>query len=88
MTYEVVYSKKAIKNLKKMDNHNRLYILAWIDKNLVNTSDPYSKGKALKGDFKGSIRFRVGDYRIITEVQDDKLIILIINIDHRKSVYK
>ncbi len=88
MSYQVIYSKGALKKLKKLDNHNKLYILSWIDKNLVGTDDPYEKGKLLKGNFEASIRYRVGDYRIITEIQDDKLIILVVNIEHRSKVYK
>lgn len=88
MSYKVIYSKSVLKKLKKLDNHNKLYILSWIDKNLEGTNDPYEKGKVLKGNFKGSIRYRVGDYRIITEIQDDKLIILVVNAEHRSSVYK
>lgn len=72
----------------KMDNHNKLYILSWIDKNLQDYSDPSEKGKSLKGQFVGSIRYRVGDHRIITDIQEDKLIILIINIEHRSKAYK
>ena len=88
MSYQVIYSKNALKKLKKLDNHNKLYILSWIDKNLVGTTDPYEKGKSLKGQFEGSIRYRVGDYRIITEIQDDKLIILVVNVEHRSKVYQ
>lgn len=88
MSYKVIYSKKAVEKLKKLDNHNKLYILSWIDKNLEGTDDPYEKGKKLKGNFKGSVRYRVGDYRIIADIEDEKLIILIINLEHRKSVYK
>ena len=87
MIYKVLYSKKAFGNLKKLDSHNKLYILSWIDKHLVDTTDPYKKGKMLKGNLKNSIRYRVGDYRIIADIQNDKLIILIINIKHRKNVY-
>lgn len=88
MYYKVIYSKKALKQFKKMDNHNKLYILSWIDKNLEGTDDPYKKGKTLKGSFKGSIRYRVGDYRIITDIQGDKLIILVLNVEHRRSIYE
>lgn len=88
MSYKVIYSKKAFKQLKKMDNHNKLYILSWIDKNLEGTDNPYEKGKTLKGNLKGSIRYRVGDYRIITDIQGDKLIILVLNVVHKRSVYK
>jgi mRNA interferase RelE/StbE len=55
MFYKVLYSKKALKSLKKMDNHNKLYILSWITKNLEGTDNPYEKGKTLKGNFKGSV---------------------------------
>ena len=88
MSYGVIYSKNALKKLKKLDNHNKLYILSWIDKNLVGTNDPYEKGKSLKGQFEGSIRYRVGDYRIITNIQDDKLIILVVKVGHWSKVYQ
>ncbi len=88
MTYKVLYSKKALQQFKKMDNHNKLYILSWIDKNLEGTNNPYAKGKTLKGNLKGSIRYRIGDYRVIAEVQEDKLIVLILNAEHRSNVYK
>lgn len=88
MSYKVIYSRDALKKLKKLDNHNKLYILSWIDKNLEGTSDPYEKGKTLKSKFEGSIRYRVGDYRIITDIQEDELIILVVNIEHRSKVYK
>lgn len=88
MSYKVIYSKKALHQFKKMDNHNKLYILSWIDKNLEGTNNPYAKGKSLRGNLKGSIRYRVGDYRIIAEVREEKLIILILSAEHRSSVYK
>jgi mRNA interferase RelE/StbE len=88
MIYKVIYSKTALKQFKEMDNHNKLYILSWIDKNLEGTDNPYEKGKSLKGQFEGSIRYRLGDYRIITDIQDDKLIILVVNIEHQSKEYK
>ena len=45
-------------------------------------------GKALTGDKKGLWRYRIGEYRLIIEIQDDKLIILILTVGHRKDVYK
>ncbi|OLS02392.1 type II toxin-antitoxin system RelE family toxin [Tissierella creatinophila] len=88
MYYKVIYSKEAFKQLKKMDNHNKLYILSWIDKNLEDCNDPYERGKSLKEQFEGSIRYRVGDYRIITDIQVDKSLILVVNIEHRSKVYR
>lgn len=88
MSYKVIYSDNAIKELKKLDSHNKLYILSWIDKNLEGTNNPYEKGKALKGEFKGSIRYRVGDYRIITNIQNDLLVMLIFELEYRSKAYK
>ena len=56
-------------------------------KTLDNTKDPYGLGKKLTGELSGLIRYRVGDHRIIAEVRDGELIILVIEIEHRKKVY-
>lgn len=88
MKFDVEYSKTAYKQLKKMDNYTRLMILNWITNNLVACQNPFEHGKELKGNLKGQWRYRVGDYRILAEVQDDKLIILVLTIGHRRDVYK
>lgn len=86
--YNVEYSQKAIKQLKKMDNYTKIMLINWITKNLVDCENPFLHGKELKGNLKGQWRYRVGDYRIITEVQDNKLVILVLVIGHRREIYK
>lgn len=54
---------------------------------LLNIDNPRSSGKALQGDLKGLWRYRVGDYRLITQIHDNELVILVIEIGHRKDVY-
>ena len=88
MKYELLYTEKAVKQLKKLDKSVLVMIKAWIEKNLVGTSDPRWFGKALTGDKKGWWRYRVGDYRILADIQDDKLIILVIEVGHRSSMYR
>ncbi|HHX69397.1 MAG: type II toxin-antitoxin system RelE/ParE family toxin [Miniphocaeibacter sp.] len=88
MAYTVEYEKKAIRQLSKLDNGTSKLIINWIEKNLINTDNPRSNGKSLKGDLKEYWRYRVGSYRIIAEINDNKLIILLVNIAHRKEVYK
>lgn len=88
MGYKVIYEKKAIKSLSKIDKAQQVIIIAWIEKNLVNTSTPKKFGKALKGNFKEYWRYRIGDYRIIANICDDKIQIIIFNISHRKEIYK
>ena len=87
MKYKVEFTEKALKDLKKMDRHTASLILGWIRKNLEGCDDPRLHGKALVADKKGQWRYRVGDYRILAEIEDDKIIILILNIGHRREVY-
>jgi addiction module toxin, RelE/StbE family len=87
MNYEVIYSQNAIKELKKLDKHIRKLILAWIEKNLVNCNNPRQHGKPLVANHSGKWRYRIGDYRIIAEIEDEKIIIFIVTIGHRKNIY-
>ncbi len=90
MSYHVEYSddaKKSLSKMKKKDPMEALRIYNWIGKNLVDCDDPRKTGKALTGQYKGSWRYRVGDYRILAEIRDDVLVILLIDIGHRSTVY-
>lgn len=76
MQYKVEYTQRAVKQLKKLDKHTRKLILSWIEKNLVGCTNPRVHGKGLTANKSGQWRYRIGDYRIICEIQDDELIIL------------
>lgn len=86
-TFSVSYTKEAYRSLKKLDPHTRTLILSWIEKNLVGCTDPRLHGKGLTSNRSGQWRYRVGDYRIIADIQDDKIIILILSVGHRSNVY-
>ena len=88
MGYNVEYSKQAVKFLKKLDRTAKILIKEWIENNLIGCSNPFDKGKSLTGDKKGYWRYRVENYRIICEIEQDKLIITIIEVGHRSTVYK
>ncbi|MBQ2824567.1 MAG: type II toxin-antitoxin system RelE/ParE family toxin [Oscillospiraceae bacterium] len=85
--FKVEYTPKAVKQLAKLDKSTRKLIYAWIDKNLQNCSDPRAHGKGLTANRSGQWRYRIGDYRIIADIQEDKIIILILEIGHRKDIY-
>ena len=87
MKYNVEYSKTAMNTIKKMDSSTSNLIRTWIEKNLMNTENSRIKGKALTGDLKGLWRYRVGDDRILAEIQDTKIVILILDIGHRSKIY-
>ena len=86
--YKVVFDNKIKKDLKKLDKQTLKALFNWIEKNLQNTTETRIKGKALIGNKKGYWRYRIGDYRLITKIEDDKLLIIAINFKHRKEVYK
>lgn len=85
--YKVVYTSKAIKNLKKLDKYTRNLIYAWIDKNLVDCENPRIHGKGLLENRTGQWRYRIGDYRLICEIKEDEIVILILEIGHRRNIY-
>ncbi|MDR0453938.1 MAG: type II toxin-antitoxin system RelE/ParE family toxin [Deferribacteraceae bacterium] len=87
MPYSVKYAQLAVKQLKKLDKCTRTLILAWVKKNLVDTDDPHMHGRGLTANHKGKWRYRVGDYRLLAEIQENKLVILVLTVGHRKSVY-
>ena len=71
-----------------MDKYTKRILFEWIDKNLEGCTDPRIHGKPLGGDRSGQWRYRVGDYRIIANIEDNRLIILVIAIGHRREIYK
>lgn len=85
--YRVEYSKRATRELKKLDRYTRQMIYSWISKNLVECEDPRRRGKGLTADRRGQWRYRIGDYRLICHINDNKLIILALSVEHRRKVY-
>lgn len=88
MSYHVEFAKRALKDLKKLDKSTASLILGWIRKNLEGCTDPRVHGKGLTANHSGEWRYRVGDYRLLAEIQDGKLVILMLTIGHRSEVYQ
>ena len=88
MSYTVEYKKSARKNLEKFDPAVRTRIREWIEANLVGCEDPRAKGRALEGNLSNFWRYRVGDYRIIAQIRDAEVVILIVKIDKREDAYR
>ena len=63
-------------------------ILGWIRKNLEGCKNPRQHGKGLTANKTGEWRYRIGDYRVLAEINDGKIIILVLNIGHRRDIYK
>ena len=88
MIYEISTTEKFDKAFKKLDRQTQRIIKAWIEKNLINCENPRIHGKALTSNRSGQWRYRVGDYRIIAEIQEDKVIVLVLGIGHRRDIYQ
>ena len=88
MKYRVDYTQRAVKDLQKLDKPVRALIWGWIEKNLVNCENPRLHGKGLTANRSGQWRYRIGDYRVLADIQDDRILILVLTIGHRREVYK
>lgn len=84
MPYLLKIKQSALKELKKLDKPDRFRLVEAIDKLPEN---PHI-GKLLKGEFSGLRRLRVGSFRIIYEINEGEVLILILRVAHRKDVYR
>ena len=87
MIYSVEFSELARRQLRKLNPYIRTMIIKWVEKNLQGCENPRVHGKGLTANRSGQWRYRVGDFRLICEIQDNQLIILVLTIGDRKSVY-
>ena len=88
MEYKVIFSDKAKKQFKKLDKHISSLLVGWIEKNLEGCTNPRLHGKSLVGDKSGQWRYRIGDYRLICEIHDEEITILVLEAGHRREVYE
>jgi mRNA interferase RelE/StbE len=88
MNWSVNVRDKAVKALAKIDRTDAAKIWHFLEVELPAMNHPRASGKALKGDFKGLWRYRVGNYRVIAQIHDNELVILIVDVGNRKDVYK
>ncbi|GAB1433358.1 type II toxin-antitoxin system RelE/ParE family toxin [Spirochaetota bacterium] len=83
---KVAFSVSAEKQFLKLDASIQKQIKKFLVK-LVSLDNPRSRGKSLAGSFAELWRYRVGDYRLVCDIQDENVLITVIRIGHRKEVY-
>ena len=88
MAWTIKYSDTAKVQLRKLDKPIARRILDFMDERIADLEDPRNSGKALKGPLGGLWRYRIGDYRIICEIRDGELCILVLELGNRKAVYR
>ena len=82
--YSVEFTSRARQKTDKLDAPVRRRITQWIAKNLEGCENPRIKGRTLESYW----RYRVGNYRLVADIQDEKIIILIVNADKRNDIYR
>ncbi|HAB8811044.1 TPA_asm: type II toxin-antitoxin system mRNA interferase toxin, RelE/StbE family [Listeria monocytogenes] len=87
MSYQVRTTTRFEKQLVKLDPPVSRLILKWLAKHIDGTDNPRTTGKALIGNYSGQWRYRVGDYRVICRIMEDELVVLALEVGHRKQVY-
>jgi mRNA interferase RelE/StbE len=89
MAWKVELSAEADRELSKLDSQHRTRILKFLGGRVAKLDDPRSIGQALHGSRLGEFwKYRVGPYRLICKIEDDRLIVLILRIGHRKEIYR
>lgn len=88
MSYNVETTERFDREFRKLDRYTQRMIKSWIDKNLVGCENPRAHGKGLTANRSGQWRYRIGNYRLICLIQDERLVILALSVGHRKNVYR
>ena len=84
----VEWDDAAVKELRKLDKQAQRDILKYFRKRIASKEDPRRFGKALTQDRVGLWRYRLRDYRMICNIEDQRLMVLVLRVGHRKKVYK
>lgn len=87
MAWIVEIDSFAEKQLYKLDRSVQKRLLDWLSDRIEGCKNPRHFGEPLRGNLTGLWRYRVGDYRIISEIQDEKLIVIALAIGHRRKIY-
>ena len=85
--WRVEFDIRAARELKKLAPETRKQILKFFQERIATDLDPRRFGKALTANLSGLWRSRIEDYRVICQIQDDKLVVLALKVGHRREVY-
>jgi mRNA interferase RelE/StbE len=87
MNWVYRFDERALKELRKLGKQAQRDIISYLDERIAAEEDPRRFGKGLKSDLAGLWRYRVGDYRIVCQIQDGELLVLVVTVGHRRDVY-
>ena len=88
MTWTVEWDDKARRELRKLNRSTQGDILRYFRERIMVDDDPRRLGKALKHELQGLWRYRIGDYRVVCQIQDEQLLVLALSVGHRRNIYR
>lgn len=87
MSWVYRFDDRALKELRKLGKPAQRDIISYLDERIAGDGDPRRFGKGLKADLAGLWRYRVGDYRILCQIRDSELLVLVVAAGHRRDIY-
>ena len=88
MTWAVEFHPEAGKELRKLDRMVAARIVKTLETRIATLDNPRSLGAPLKGEHEGYWRWRIGDYRVVARIEDERIVILVVRVAHRLEVYR
>ena len=85
--WQIEFEPAAAKELKKLGREPARRIVDMLEKRVATLDDPRDLGKALLGEWSGYWRWRVGDYRLIAKIENERVVIVVVRVAHRREVY-
>ena len=88
MAWTIEFLPQVEKDLSKLGKVEARRILATLENRIAKLDDPRQLGSALNGDLSGLWRWRIGDYRVVAQIEDERVTILVVRVGHRRKVYR
>ncbi len=89
MACQIEFDPDALKDLRKIDKPVQVRLVGFLRSRVGALDDPRSIGEALSGQRLGSYwKYRVGDWRIICDIQDQRIVVRVLRMDNRREVYR
>lgn len=88
MAWRIEFLPEAARELKKLDRTAAARIVRTLEDRIAPLDDPRTLGSALTGELGGLWRWRIGDYRVVARIEDERITVLVVRVAHRREVYR
>ncbi|MGI4733136.1 MAG: type II toxin-antitoxin system RelE family toxin [Janthinobacterium lividum] len=88
MAWRIEFLPEAARELRKLDRQVAARIVRTLEERIAPLDDPRTIGSALVGEHAGFWRWRIGDYRVVARIEDERITVLVVRVAHRRAVYR